>query len=72
MYEPRQPRTRRPLKHRYTFSQGAPLQSNSLWLKNGWLAVVTLSPTIVPPRVVPRIYTYIKKMLRYPQNRARF
>lgn len=33
---------------------------------------MTLGTTVVPPRVVPRIFTYIKKMLRYPKTRSRF
>jgi len=28
--------------------------------------------TIVPPRVIPRIYTYIKKLIKYPKTRSRF
>lgn len=38
----------------------------------GWVAVCALGPSIVPPRVIPRIYTYVKKLLRYPKTRARF
>jgi hypothetical protein len=31
-----------------------------------------MGPFVVPPRVVPRIYTYIKKMTKYPKSRIRF
>ncbi len=31
-----------------------------------------MSATTLPPRVVPRIFTYLKKLLKYPRTRARF
>lgn len=34
--------------------------------------MVTLGTTVVPPRVVPRVFTYIKKLIRYPKTRSRF
>lgn len=72
MYEPRKPRTRRPLKMRSTVFVSKPLLVSSFWQNNGWLSLITLGTAIVPPRVVPRIFTYIKKLLRYPKTHSRF
>lgn len=72
MYEPRKPRTRRPLKMRSAFFISKPLSISAFWQKNGWLSLVTLGTAVVPPRVVPRIFTYIKKLLRYPKTHSRF
>ena len=72
MYEPRNPRLRRPLKKRSAEGVFQPFPSTSFWQFRGWLSAVTLSSVVVPPRVVPRIYTYIKKLTKYPKNRLRF
>ncbi len=72
MYEPRNPRLRRPLKKRSAKYVSAPLTPKTFWTNIGWLSLVTLGSIVVPPRVVPRIYTFIKKLIRYPRTRARF
>ena len=72
MYEPRNPRLRRPLKKRSAKYISSPLTPKTFWANLGWLSLVTLGSIVVPPRVVPRIYTYIKKLIRYPRTRARF
>lgn len=72
MYEPRNPKTRRPLKGRSAVFVSKPFLPVPFWQKNGWLSLVTLGATVVPPRVVPRIFTYIKKLVRYPKTRSRF
>lgn len=73
MYEPRTPRSRRPLKCRTALTQLAPLDLNtSYWTKAGWLTASPLGSLVVPPRVIPRIYTFIKKLIRYPRTKTRF
>lgn len=72
MYEPRKPRIRRPLKGRSPKYVSAKLPSKSLWQSRGWMSLITVGTTIVPPRVVPRIFTYIKKLIKYPKTRSRF
>lgn len=72
MYEPRKPRVRRPLKKRCPSFISSPLLPSLFWQNNGWLSLITMGVTIVPPRVVPRIFTYIKKLIKYPKTRSRF
>jgi hypothetical protein len=36
------------------------------------MSLTTIGTTVVPPRVVPRVFTYIKKLIKYPKTRARF
>lgn len=72
MYDPRRPKTRRPLKKRAAVFVSKPFPSETFWQINGWTSLVVMGTTIVPPRVVPRIFTYIKKLIRYPQTRSRF
>lgn len=42
------------------------------WATLGWLTFVPLGVFRTPPRVVPRIFTYVKKALRYPKCKSRF
>lgn len=72
MYEPRRPRQRRPLKKRTARALLRPLATQFLLAQAGWLTAVPLGPIVVPPRVIPRIFTFLKKLIRYPKTRARF
>lgn len=72
MYEPRISRLFRPLKKRARRCLTRPFAVRHFLFSQGWLVLVALSHVIIPPRVVPRLFTYIKKLVRYPQNRTRF
>lgn len=72
MYEPRQAAPLRHFKRRHATYPSAPLRYGAKWALLGWLAFVPLSFFCTPPRVVPRIFTYFKKALRYPKSKARF
>lgn len=72
MFEPRSPKMRRPLKHRSCDWGKSQADFFNFWYRVGWLSAVPAGPFVVPPRTIPRIYTYIKKLIRYPKTRSRF
>ena len=72
MYEPRFDTSRRRFKQRRAHSLTALVSLSPKWATLGWLTFVPLGVFRTPPRVVPRIFTYVKKALRYPKCKSRF
>lgn len=72
MYEPRLAAVRRPFKRRSPAPLVALVAALAKWGTLGWLTFTPLRAFCTPPRVVPRVFTYLKKSLRYPKGKARF
>lgn len=72
MYEPRRASLSRPFKQRQARPVQGLLGVPTKWGQVGWTSLVPVGFFCTPPRVVPRIFTYLKKILRYPKTKTRF
>lgn len=72
MYEPRFAPLARAFKGRSAKAPLIPLAPSRRAAYVGWVTFTPLGTFCTPPRVVPRVFTYIKKTLRYPKTTSRF
>ena len=72
MYEPRLAVLSRKFKGRRARPLTTLLGASLKWAALGWATFTPLGTFCTPPRVIPRIFTYLKKALRYPKGKSRF
>ena len=72
MYEPRLAAYLRRFKGRHAQTLETLLGAAPKWATLGWATFTPLGTFCTPPRVIPRIFTYLKKALRYPKGKSRF